>query len=113
MKTPEENARRRVLFRSEEISLKVYPEKWIYPNASMPGYKTDQNAGRRAVAKDVAAHFLTVIDSDKVARRLTKAFVRRYANEQAAQNIGIEYCHMLTAMLACEFALKDCDELHD
>ena len=107
----DKNEERMIEILADQISLIVYPEQWHHPRKDLPEFKVDHNAGKRAVAKEVAAHFLTVIKSEAVSKRITKSFVRRYQGEQAVDNLDMEYCHMLTAMLAIEIALGDCESL--
>ena len=110
----EKNSQNIIQAKAEEIAAKVYPAEWFTSDKHLFGaqeFRIDQNAGKRGVAVEVAKHFLTIMDSEYVAKRLTKAFVRRYAGEEAAQQLELEYCHMLTAMLSVEMALKNCDSI--
>ena len=99
--------------KAREIACKVYPHDWLERDLKGAVFKVDRNAGRRAVAQDVAKFFLRIISSDETAKRMTKAFVRRYAGSDAVDNLDMDYCHMLTAMMVCELSMQDCDKLDE
>ena len=92
---------------AKEIANLIYPEKWVR-NTDNPDFKIDNNAGKRAVAEDVAGHFLRVLKDEKTASAVMHAFYRRQHNHEPHKDDVARFsAQMGTALLAYELRLKD------
>ena len=58
---------------AEEIAMLLFPEDWI-ANTDNPGFKVDNNYGRRRCAEAVAHYFLEVLRRDTTASAVMHAF---------------------------------------
>tara|TARA_R110001599_G_scaffold339851_1_gene559732 strand:- start:26391 stop:26696 length:306 start_codon:yes stop_codon:yes gene_type:complete len=89
------------------IAESIYPEDW-FENPSIKGFKADNNAGKRAVAVEVAQHFIDVLQSETTANAVMRAFYRReHHKEPNDEESKYLRCHMSTALLAYQIRLKD------
>ena len=88
---------------AQEIAGLLFPEDWI----AHGDFRVDNNAGRRAVAVEVAQHFMRVLWDEKTATAVMHAFYRREHGYDPAKNEAHHLmCHMSTALLAYGMRLK-------
>lgn len=91
---------------AEEIAQKIYPDDW-FESSSVKGLKIDNNAGKRAVAVEVAQHFIDVLQSETTANAVMRAFYRReHHKEPSEEEARYLKVHMATALLAYQMQLK-------
>jgi hypothetical protein len=92
---------------AEEIAMLLFPEDWI-ANTDNPGFKVDNNYGRRRCAEAVAHYFLEVLRRDTTASAVMHAFYRReHRQEPPEKEKTLLRTQMGTALLAYEMQLKE------
>ena len=89
---------------AQKIAEMLFPEEWKING----DFRIDSNAGRRSVAAEVAQHFIDVLQSEKTANAVMRAFYRREhrkePNEEESRYLKV---HMGTALLAYQMQLAE------
>ena len=92
----------------EIAALRIYPVDWFESETIHGKFKIDNNASKRAVAKEVLLNVFEILNSEHLAGSMTSAFCRRVDYKILKENDKRQIdAYMGTALLLARISIRD------